>query len=987
MLIKHFAGCGACADVLCDVMLVEGPGSEGGAAAARERVRWVLSRAAFLALPVLLAAVTAWRLAGPVQPAVAARFEARLSGAAEGLSASASGGLLLQATTQVSPRFLRDAGVRAAGAGDWEAAALAWSAARESPRDSDLQVDAAAVHFEVARATGRAEHLVRALGAATRAASLDSRSLPATFNKALALQRLGLEREALTLWQTYVRQDASSPWGVEAARRAGALQTKLGAPTWPDIQRVLRVSVEPSGAAAAARDYTSETRGFLESDLLPRWAAAAAAGEAAGPEFEAVRTVAGALAEAGGDRLYVDTVRAIERAGAPGSARLLAMARAHLSHAKAATLLAADQFGAADPFLRAAEQDAALSGSPYTIRIRLDLASVARYRGTLEESSELLDGVLADARNRSYRSVESRAHWLRGLLAYSASQFLDALSEWESMLSVAEALGDAQEGMAAHGLLANLWDHLASEDEAWRHRQAYLPLLSVHSADRIRFGLLASAAGHALESDAAAALTLQNLVVEEAARSGRIGTMIEATAQRGLIRATLGQGVPAAADLEFARQALRTVADPVVRQRIELTVSLSVARTASVLRWSSAAAVAEQSIQQHRDLNETPALPELHLLLSKARMRDGDVNAGNVAQQGLSLLGSDGTSTAAPVRKALAGVAMRAAMLRGDVAAAYRLAQVARGADPLSAGGVEGVEDTQARLHRGEALLGLNQLDDELVVWLVTRERLHFHVWPLTGNEARRLVLRQLDEVGLRLARPVAAAELYRLMIRPVRSALVGIDRLLVAPDSPYHGAAFAGLFDRERGRFLVEDSELAVAPAGIAGPSVGVASRHVVVPSDATASQAVETMRRAGPFSDISVSAMVAPNGAAPDLSLLRFATAAGPRLRPDRLLLARDIPSLPRVRTVLVSRLDSHDPTQDDGGTQAARLFLRAGAAFVVSPVRGGRFDLEYEQIARIVGESRSVLAGVTRYQRDEVRRHRALGTWSLIAVHASG
>ena len=120
-----------------------------------------------------------------------------------------------------------------------------------------------------------------------------------------------------------------------------------------------------------------------------------------------------------------------------------------------------------------------------------------------------------------------------------------------------------------------------------------------------------------------------------------------------------------------------------------------------------------------------------------------------------------------------------------------------------------------------EAILALNQFDDELAVWVIRRAGTSVTVRALRRADARLIVARQQDEISLQ-ASPGAGTVLYDNIVRPVSSQLAGVTRLSFVPDATYQDVSFAALWDRSKSRFLVEQMTLAAAPS--------VAMRSVVV-------------------------------------------------------------------------------------------------------------------------------------------------------------
>ncbi|HSD66612.1 MAG TPA: CHAT domain-containing protein, partial [Vicinamibacteria bacterium] len=108
--------------------------------------------------------------------------------------------------------------------------------------------------------------------------------------------------------------------------------------------------------------------------------------------------------------------------------------------------------------------------------------------------------------------------------------------------------------------------------------------------------------------------------------------------------------------------------------------------------------------------------------------------------------------------------------------------------------------------------------EDSLLMWAVARDESHFLERRLPATELRRLV--EAHEAALESRAPLVlvqeqAARLYDELVRPLEPVLRPHPALIMIPDAALQAVAFAGLWDRERGRYLVEDHLVGVAPSG----------------------------------------------------------------------------------------------------------------------------------------------------------------------------
>jgi CHAT domain-containing protein len=143
------------------------------------------------------------------------------------------------------------------------------SAARLADSDARIHNDLGSAHFELAMNERKLEDLNQSLEEFTKATELDGNLLPAIFNKSLALQQLGLTREARASWEDYLRKDPSSPWADEARKNLAGLEG-LQSLDKPASQVLLDfLAAYRDGDAARAQKIHNETKGLLRDVTVP----------------------------------------------------------------------------------------------------------------------------------------------------------------------------------------------------------------------------------------------------------------------------------------------------------------------------------------------------------------------------------------------------------------------------------------------------------------------------------------------------------------------------------------------------------------------------------------------------------------------------------------------------------------------------------------------------------------------------------------------
>lgn len=907
-----------------------------------------------------------------------------------------------------TPEQLHSFGLSQLLLGHLEAASVALTAAaREQPLNAAYQSDAAAFYLERARAGRRPDDLPRALAAAERARLADPSMLEGVFNRALALERLSLSAQARQAWTEYLKRDASSPWAAEARSHLEALSNPSTS-QWSDVKRRLQRGVDAALADEAVRTHMSAARTFLENELWPAWTEAAERGSET-TERGALRAMAGALAQVGDDLLYLNAVEAIDRAANRGPQALRELAAAHRAYSAAAATVAQDRFAEAAPGLTAARSGFAAAQSSFVTLVDFDFARMAFYNGPAGRTAQLLDVLATTAEAKRYPFVAGRVSWMQGLVAFGDGRYADVRVAWESTLATFENVGDAEQIAAAHALLANLHFTLGDSSLAWEHRSQAMKHLEASESTRLRYQLLITAAGQALrEGLSETALVLQNEVVLGALADDRPAAIVEALIQRAAISIELGQRPSAQRDLADARERLKSISEAVLRERRESDVLALESELQRSANPAEAARLAARAIDLAEPTKDSPRIASLWLRRAKAEQAAGmRGEAERSVTRGIEVFALDrarlaqaGGASRDDEAWELFEIATRLAIERGEISRAFRFAAAARTRDPLSdLDATDLAERVESQLAADEAVIALNQLDDELLVWLLTPGKVEVVRRPVGRAEGARLVARHRDEIELESMRTTASTALFDELARPLGERLRGVHHLVVLPDAPYYGVAFAGLRDRDRDRFLIEDRSVRVLsdlrPLVNAKPRrITDVSRTAVVDVDlpSTADAAFALWSSAPDRAVVRVAAPIRANNANPSLSSVMFADAPGRRY--SGLVLTREIAArdLSRLRLVILPDCTATSDTSEGQGTLGvATAFLAAGVESVVAPLSPIGDDARPELFAgldRELGVNTSTAAALRSLQRDALRSNgRRLGAWTKLVAYGVG
>jgi tetratricopeptide (TPR) repeat protein len=139
-------------------------------------------------------------------------------------------------------------------------------------RSAKIHNDLGAAYFEQAKASAkekRLENFARAQEEFTRATELDGQLLEALFNRSLALEELGLPRQAKESWTLYLQKDSSSPWAEEARKHLSRLEsTQSYFKTDEQVLEDFLTAYRNRDEARAERIH-DETKGLLRGATVP----------------------------------------------------------------------------------------------------------------------------------------------------------------------------------------------------------------------------------------------------------------------------------------------------------------------------------------------------------------------------------------------------------------------------------------------------------------------------------------------------------------------------------------------------------------------------------------------------------------------------------------------------------------------------------------------------------------------------------------------
>ena len=631
-----------------------------------------------------------------------------------------------------------------------DAAQSLLAASREQPANAQYLSDVAAVQLERARLGLRPDDLPRALAAADRARRLDPSLKEALFNRALAASALSLTADARAAWTEYLKRDSASPWATEARSRLEQLTKPTAATAWTAMEATLQRSFDSSMADEAVRTQTTEARNFIER-LFGHWADAVLGGGSGSAELERIRLMAEAMLRVSGDAIYADEVAAIDRGGSANRK----LAQAHHDYATALSAFNDDRFGASLPGFKSAR--AAFGNSPFAVLAAIHEGVIAYVSGRNDEAEATLVSALETARTKGFEYASGRSSWMLGLIAMGRSRFGDGQARYEEANDTFTRMGDTEQAGTMHNLLAALHDYLGDAKSAWEHRLIAFEALSVSRSSRFKAQILSTAVPSIRGESPETALVVQDAALEVARESGREAIIAEMLAQRASLLASLSRMSEAAASARQARQHLARVTDAGFRSRVEVSV---LATESDLKRRSDPAAAAEaasQAIQIVQQRQDRLRIAQLSLRLAQASIVAGRTEAARAAlSRGLEAFNEERAASTEqrPISALdeswqLFDASIQLSLREKDYERAFVLAEAARArsASESRKSGAVNLASVQAALGADEAILALNQFDDEVAVWVIRAHDVDVNVRPMSRQAAQQLIARQQHEV------------------------------------------------------------------------------------------------------------------------------------------------------------------------------------------------------------------------------------------------
>lgn len=526
------------------------------------------------------------------------------------------------------------------------------------------------------------------------------------------------------------------------------------------------------------------------------------------------------------DRMLSVTLEILAKAGPDSAAEL---AEAFRAYAAGTAAYEAQQLNTAEKTLAPAIAVFDRHGIPLAEWARLYSAIRLSYESA-PRARALFDRLAADAEKKGYRAVAGRAWWLAATSLVVGNEFDSGVQRYRRAQELLAAAGERDGAAFVEVLLAEAESRRGNELAAWRHRRRAFAEVPGRESLRRRLSMYWEAAT-ALENQGLerAAGPLHRLSVEQARQWGQpLGVSVSLHGEAIWL---LGQGRPAESLklLDEAEGWIASMEESPLKEERRRSQKSYLGRVLAELDPPRGEVLLRQAVAEHRQAGRTVELLDDSQYFGAVLLRLGRREEALAAwRDGLA----DFETAHATAQEGKTRAEMLAQARRvGDllVAEHFRKGEPRRAlevAEGLKRHRYEGHPDRQP----SKPMAAADWLEARDSAWLssyVTREAtfwwllrgktlVRFHETPTARLEELVARLRSLERRQARASffeEPLA--ELDDRIARPL--GLHQLKDLTFLPDLGTLHLPLPGLFDRERGRFLIEDTRLRVA-AGARG-------------------------------------------------------------------------------------------------------------------------------------------------------------------------
>jgi CHAT domain-containing protein len=650
--------------------------------------------------------------------------------------------------------------------------------------------------------------LFQAVEVADSSIALDRDAHEPHFNLALALEALGLDRQAIAEWKRYIALDANSEWSKEARARLNDLATTSTQP--PRVP----TDLGPDALVQFAAKYPQEARVYGWEVLLGSWAknVLSQKDSEAATSLAQAKILGNELVRARRDATLNRAITSIEAVAHDRVSRER-LARAHRVFAESRIPYRGGDYAAASALLKLTLANAVDSKSLRDWATLFYAATIV-YDGNPVRGHAMMAHV-AETADRESPALSAQAQWMLGTTDMRRGLYEKGLREFGIATHLFDLAGERENEGITTELAADAQLHLGDINTAYTTGLEALRLLEpYHSSVWIHNLLAVIASSAASDGFGDAALRIQTEGLTAAEAFGKSIYIAEAHLARARIGVQTARRESTAADLDTAETLIKLMPDGAASRwfHADLLLTRTQAQpsgTRAVYRTRLDSAV-EVFSQLKNNIRLVPAL----LVRADAELDASDfVKARSDMSRAIDILrGEHDAISSAALRQStmvvVRDVFQRAAVLAaaaGDTIAALKHLDQSRA---TLVRGLPASPEKTIRLPRG--IVGIEYLAraDTLLAWVVREDRVQFVRTSLSGfnlgDSVNRVVT--LLELGNSAGSNILLQSLYARLISPLATFLNRDDRLVFVGDDWIATTPFAALRNSDTGRYLIQD-------------------------------------------------------------------------------------------------------------------------------------------------------------------------------------
>jgi len=701
-----------------------------------------------------------------------------------------------------------------------------------SRADASAMSDLAGAYYVRAQRKDNPADLLQAFDAAQRAVAMQPQPRGALFNRALILEALSLNAEAIQAWKLAADHEEGE-WADDARRRRAELLRKTsldGEQQWAQVRTALDAGTDDLPRLVAKFPASSER--YFEEEVLRQWAMTPTPAQLA-----RATKFANALSQFFKDRYFNDVAAALVH---PSDA----LRQGHLRFAEARVSQnrkdAVRLYGEAAQLLQEAH-------SPQSLLARINYATYNAFLTTdYETALKQLDGIAADG--RQYPSVRACVDLNRLFPANFADHYNELFTAYDALRRTYSAIGDWEDLADCDARAIAAMSVVGLKDPAWRKAFIAVRNAPLLVNERTRFLLVGATANAALDLNHPEAALLYQNVLADRTPPYAAGYLVSILDHRAAIELRLNRYDAAQRDLDAAGQI--PTGDSVVARGLqarleqvqgEAALRVDPARAVGALTKAIEAAPAEfatframlfaQRAEAYRRIGQ-PAKEKddvrkaLHQLHGEEEQSLSEREPGKRDDLWISYFSRFSDTYDLLIRQLIAEGRGEEAFQVAERARAYETLDLVRKLPTAPAAfrklaahaDAVDVAALQALLPTGTFLIEYRVFDDSAYAWILSRDAIVGKALKVRRSDVKRWTgaLQDAAERKDAAAFDAVLEPAYDGLLRVPLDVVPAGANLVIVPDRELRGLPFAALRNPDTKRYVIEDHAVSMAGSAL---------------------------------------------------------------------------------------------------------------------------------------------------------------------------